>query len=137
MTCLGCQLANQLIETHVVYEDKWVTCILDIDPLNEGHTLILPKTHLRELDELDDFTLQSVMKASLLLSTALKKIYKPDGISILQNGGSFNDLDHYHMHVFPRYKEDGFGWTEPATSSKAPLHVVKSNLRAMIGSSTE
>ncbi|WP_020615500.1 HIT family protein [Paenibacillus daejeonensis] len=134
MSCLGCQLANQLIEAHVVYEDEWITCILDIDPLNEGHTLILPKRHIRELDELDDRTLQSVMKASVLLSTALNKIYKPDGISILQNGGSFNDLDHYHMHVFPRYMGDGFGWTEPAVSNKAPLHMVKSNLRAMIGS---
>ena len=41
----------------------------------------------------------------------LKEIYKPDGYSIMQNGGKFNDVGHYHLHIFPRYKGDGFGWT--------------------------
>ena len=40
----------------------------------------------------------------------LKEIYKPDGYSIMQNGGEFNDVGHYHLHIFPRYQEDGFGW---------------------------
>lgn len=37
--------------------------------------------------------------------------YHPDGYSIMQNGGEFNDAGHYHMHIFPRYAGDGFGWT--------------------------
>ena len=41
---------------------------------------------------------------------ALKKTYNPDGYSIMQNGGVFNDVGHYHMHIFPRYKDDGFSW---------------------------
>ena len=41
----------------------------------------------------------------------LKEIYKPDGYSIMQNGGEFNDVGHYHLHIFPRYQGDGFGWT--------------------------
>lgn len=35
----------------------------------------------------------------------------PDGYSIMQNGGEFNDIGHYHLHIFPRYVGDGFGWT--------------------------
>lgn len=58
------------------------------------------------------------MNAAALLSTALKKHYSPDGVSIMQNGGYFNDVNHYHMHVFPRYKNDGFGWIEPHWSKK-------------------
>ena len=38
-------------------------------------------------------------------------IYKPNGYSIMQNGGEFNDVGHYHLHIFPRYIDDGFGWT--------------------------
>ncbi len=113
MSCFGCRLANQLVETNVVFKDDYITCILDIDPLNEGHTLILPKTHFKELEEIDEPTLKSIMNASVIITKALKVIYKPDGISVIQNGGIFNDLDHYHMHVFPRYKDDGFGWEEP------------------------
>ena len=42
---------------------------------------------------------------------ALKEIYKPNGYTIMQNGGEFNDVGHYHLHIFPRYSGDGFEWT--------------------------
>lgn len=125
---MGCRLANQLVETNVVFEDNFITCILDIDPLNEGHILILPKTHFKELEELDEPTMKSIMNTSIIISKALKVIYKPDGISVIQNGGLFNDLDHYHMHVFPRYKEDGFSWVEPSVKSKTQLEQVKARI---------
>jgi len=48
-----------------------------------------------------------------MLSTVLKRLFKPDGISICQNGGKFNDLTLIHMHLIPRYEGDGFSWSEP------------------------
>lgn len=128
MSCFGCKLANNLTETNVVYEDDWVTCILDIDPLNEGHTLILPKRHYKDLEEIDEVTIHSIMNAAVIISKALKGIYRPDGLSIIQNGGVFNDLDHYHMHVFPRYTNDGFGWVEPINKTRTQLEQVKARI---------
>jgi diadenosine tetraphosphate (Ap4A) HIT family hydrolase len=93
----------------MVYEDDYVTCFLDHDPFNEGHTLILPKQHFHDVDELDDKTATAIMKASILISKALKHLYQPDGVTINQNGGVFNELTHYHMHVVPRYKGQWFG----------------------------
>ncbi|MET1014088.1 MAG: HIT family protein, partial [Paenisporosarcina sp.] len=81
---------------------------LDHEPFNEGHVLILPKNHIHDADELDENTADSIMKASILISKALKKLYNPDGITICQNGGIFNELTHYHMHVVPRYKDQSF-----------------------------
>ncbi|MDG1595621.1 HIT family protein, partial [Bacillus cereus] len=49
-----------------------------------------------------------IMDASKLIAKAIKVLYKPDGITICQNGGIFNELTHYHMHVVPRYKERSF-----------------------------
>ncbi|MEC0231627.1 HIT family protein [Paenibacillus alba] len=112
--CLGCRLANGLEAAHMVYEDEVIACFLDIAPLNEGHLLLLPKEHHLDLDELDERTAMAIMRMSAALSKILKELYKPDGITILQNGGKFNDLGHYHMHVFPRYEADGFAWVEPA-----------------------
>lgn len=73
--------------------------------------------------------IKPIMFASAPLSMALKECYSPDGISIMQNGGYFHDANHYHMHVFPRYKNDGFGWTDPqrpqkklATASQVATH---------------
>ncbi|WP_308635380.1 HIT family protein [Paenibacillus silvisoli] len=125
MACLGCQLANGLVDSKIIYEDEYVACLLDIAPLNDGHTLIVPKRHLRELDELDEETMRAVMNASATVSRALKRTYGPDGISVMQNGGVFNDLDHFHLHVFPRYRGDGFGWLEPSGGEHQSLEQVR------------
>ncbi|RED52908.1 HIT domain-containing protein [Cohnella lupini] len=71
--CLGCQLANNKIETQTVYENELVTCILDIAPLNEGHILILPKQHYHDVDDLDEITACEIMKTSAMLARLLKK----------------------------------------------------------------
>jgi histidine triad (HIT) family protein len=108
MECLGCKLATKEEPVYVVYEDDYVCCILDHAPFNEGHVLILPKEHFYDVEELDDDTTLSIMKASMLISKAIKHLFTPDGITICQNGGIFNELTHYHMHVVPRYKRQSF-----------------------------
>ncbi|MFF0827167.1 HIT family protein [Brevibacillus sp. NPDC003359] len=65
--CLGCRLAHGIEAAHIVYENEWVACILDIDPFSEGHALILPKQHLVEWTDLDEQTMPShdfIMMAS-------------------------------------------------------------------------
>lgn len=106
--CLGCRLSNQLETVNIVYENEYVCCILDIEPFNEGHTLILPKKHYLDIEELDVETANAIMIASMIISKALKKLFDPDGITICQNGGKFNYLAHYHMHVIPRFEGDHF-----------------------------
>ncbi|SCG83690.1 HIT family protein [Proteiniborus sp. DW1] len=82
-----------------------------MDSINSGHLLIIPKEHYIDLDDLDEDVATHIMKFAMKATRVLKEIFKPDGYSIMQNGGTFNDVGHYHMHVFPRYKGDGFGWT--------------------------
>lgn len=114
MDCLGCRIANGIEpDLHIIYENERITCVLDIAPFNEGHTLILPKKHYLDVEELDSGTAYAVMDASQKLSVVIKSLFQPDGISICQNGGKFNDLAHYHMHLIPRYEGDGFSWSEP------------------------
>ncbi len=52
-----------------------------------------------------------MMIISKKIVSALKAVYSPNGYSIMQNGGEFNDIGHYHLHIFPRYQNDGFAWT--------------------------
>ncbi|MCM3611648.1 HIT family protein [Planococcus sp. MERTA32b] len=125
--CLGCKLARKELETHAVYENEWITCILDHDPFNEGHVLILPKQHYRFIDEFDAETAQSVMKAAQFLSSAIKTAFAPDGISICQNGGTFDDLTHFHMHIVPRQEDQDFSsfytdevWDNEAIKARLP-----------------
>ena len=106
--CIFCHLENL---TTVIYEDDVVKAFLDIAPINEGHVLLIPKTHYLDTDEMPDEVLTHLMLVSKKIIAAIKKVYKPDGYSVMQNGGQFNDIGHYHMHIFPRYQGDGFGWT--------------------------
>lgn len=132
MDCLGCRIANG-IEPHVnlVYENEHVSCVLDIAPFNEGHVLILPKQHYLDIEEIDSDTAYAIMDASKKLSITLKEVFHPDGITICQNGGVFNDLTHYHMHLIPRYKGDGFTWSEPLQPHGAEKHLQETRDRIL------
>ena len=82
-----------MVDTNIVYENDFVTCILDIAPLNEGHILILPKQHYHDVDDLDEITASEIMKTSAMLAKLLKSQFQPDGITIIQNGGKFNAIN--------------------------------------------
>lgn len=84
---------------------------MDMEPINEGHVLIVPKDHYLDVEEVPTDVLNHLMAVSQKIVKAIKTTYNPDGYSIMQNGGAFNDIGHYHLHVFPRYNGDGFGWT--------------------------
>ncbi|WP_051286844.1 HIT family protein [Paenibacillus taiwanensis] len=130
LNCLGCRIANHIEpNVQVVYENEFVTCVLDCAPFNEGHILILPKVHYDDLDQISRQTLAAIMDASVLMSSKLKLVFNPDGITICQNGGVFNDLSHYHMHVIPRHKGDGFGWSEPLIAHHAETRLQETRER--------
>lgn len=109
MECIFCHKEKLL--TDIVYEDEIVMAFLDMEPINEGHILLVPKKHYLDVDEIPDEVLSHLMIVSKKIVSTLKDIYNPNGYSIMQNGGVFNEVGHYHLHIFPRYSNDGFGWT--------------------------
>ncbi|WP_434627208.1 HIT family protein [Chromobacterium sp. CV08] len=137
MACLGCRLANGGEAVHMVYEDEHVACFLDHEPFEEGHTLIVPKRHVVELEELDEEQTAAVMAAARLVSLAIKRLYRPDGITVCQNGGVFNELAHFHLHVVPRRADRPFAefYSEaPAEPRNHGLDGTARALRAAMGS---
>ncbi|MGM0851118.1 MAG: HIT family protein [Bacillota bacterium] len=103
--CLGCRLANEKERVYIIYENEHVACFLDHVPHHPGHTLILPKRHKVEVTEFNEEEGLSIMKASQLVAQAIQALYDPNGMTICQNGGIYNELTHYHMHVIPRNEE--------------------------------
>lgn len=108
--CIFCDIVEGGINSTIIYEDELILGFMDIYPVNDGHMLLITKNHKLDLDELTDEESSRIMKVSKILVRVLKKKYNLDGYSIMQNGGAFNDIGHYHLHVFPRYKDDGFRW---------------------------
>ena len=130
--CVFCDIANKKIETSVVYENNNVMAFLDYEPINEGHILLIPKKHYLDVDELPAELLKELMETSQKLVTAVKKVYQPEGYSIMQNGGAFNDVGHYHLHIFPRYSGDGFGWTDSGKQFEHSQNVADKIAEALV-----
>ncbi|QAY66551.1 HIT family protein [Paenibacillus protaetiae] len=136
LNCLGCRIANGIEPgVNTVFDNEWIACVLDTAPFHDGHTLILPKKHYWDVEDLDAEAANAIMNASQKLSVALKRIFRPDGITICQNGGKFNDLGHYHMHVIPRYEGDGFSWSDPLhpDGAETRLRQTREKLRMALG----
>ena len=111
--CVLCKIINKEIECKIIYETESIISFLDIDPINEGHILIIPKIHVDSLEKVSLDVLNEMLVLTQKIVVAYKKIYHIKGYSIMQNGGEFCDFGHFHLHIFPRYLNDGFGWTYP------------------------
>ena len=112
-SCIFCKVISKVEDAYIIYENDYVCCFLDKYPINKGHILVVPKKHYQEFTEVDQNSLAEVMYAAQLISKILEKSLNTDGITVMQNNGIFKDVEHYHMHIIPRFKEDGFSWIEP------------------------
>lgn len=116
--CVFCEIINKQSPAHIIYENSKIISFLDIEPIHEGHVLIVPKQHVDSIDKLQDDTITDIMILVKKIVVALQEIYGNEGYSLMQNGGKFCDFGHTHFHVFPRYDNDGFGWTYPEEESE-------------------
>ena len=129
--CDFCQIAAGTLQVKKIYEDEKAVAFLDYDPISTGHMLLISKIHVPDADLLPEEDAVHLMKVSRKLIAAMKKAFPCDGYTVMQNGGIFNDLDHYHMHIFPRNEGDGFGWVDggqPQEYSDAVAEKIKACL---------
>lgn len=77
---------------------------------NEGHVIVVPNEHYKNMYDLPDNVGHRIFEVSKLMSKAIKKTYACDGITLRQNNEAAGDQHafHYHLHIFPRYKDDNF-----------------------------
>ncbi len=102
--CIFCKIIKGEIPSFKVYEDEKVFACADINPLSDGHTLIIPKNHAENLWEISGEDLTAIHLASKKIVDAMQKAFSPLGVACLQlNGRGVNQLVmHYHLHLLPR-----------------------------------
>lgn len=105
MDCLFCKIVDGDIPSYKVYEDELVFCFLDINPVNPGHILIIPKQHTLDVDSIDDDTLLHEYKIARKMKELVMNKLGCDGVRLVQNNGSVQEVKHYHLHVIPFYKD--------------------------------
>jgi len=102
--CIFCKIVKGEIPCVKIYEDDRVLSFADINPILDGHTLVIPKHHAENIWEISADDLAAVHRASKKVAQAIKDTMKCDGIACLQlNGRAVNQVVmHYHLHLLPR-----------------------------------
>ena len=108
MECIFCKIIKKEIPSTKVYEDENTFAFLDINPVSEGHTLVIPKKHFESIFDIEKEELKQLIKAAQHVAQMRKK-QGADGVNIIQNNGKTAGqlVDHIHFHVVPRKKGDG------------------------------
>ena len=103
MDCLFCKIINGEIPSYKVYEDDLVYAFLDVNPKENGHTLIVPKKHYTDYLELDEEIIKHILKTAKNLSSEICKKLDANGVTFAWNYGDAQVIKHFHFHIIPRY----------------------------------
>lgn len=114
--CIFCKIINGDIPSAKVYEDEHVYAFLDISQVTKGHTLVIPKTHVKNIFETPSEVARELYARIPKVANAIKDTYQPLGLNTLNNNGEAAEQSvfHLHIHLIPRYGEgDGYtpNWT--------------------------
>lgn len=107
--CIFCKIANGEIPSNTIYEDDAFRVILDNGPATKGHALVLPKAHYSDLFEMPEEAAADAMKVAKKVASLIKTKLNCDGLNLVQNNGETagQTVMHFHLHVIPRYENDG------------------------------
>lgn len=107
--CIFCKIIEGSIPSRKVYENDDCYAFLDIFPANRGHTLVIPKKHSKDIHDTDPDTYAKVAHAAKIVADLLREKLNSDGTTIFQMSkeAGWQTVFHLHMHVIPRWNEDG------------------------------
>jgi len=109
MDCIFCKIINGEIPAVKVLDEELVVAFMDINPSSKGHMLVVPKNHAENIFEISENDLATLIKAVKRCAKAVKEALNAEGITILQLNGKASDqiVPHLHIHIIPRWKNDG------------------------------
>ncbi|MBR3898615.1 MAG: HIT domain-containing protein [Bacilli bacterium] len=99
-----CKIINGEIPSYTIYEDDIVKVFLDVNPTVNGHSLIVPKKHYKDIYDIDNDTLMHIINIVRKLGPEIEKKLNADGITLTQNNGLFEEVKHFHLHIRPQYE---------------------------------
>lgn len=106
MDCIFCKIIKGDIPSYTIYENDYVKCFLDVNPLSNGHTLVIPKKHFKDIYDIEEEYLNEINKASKKIIELIDEKLSPNGYKLQQNNGNLQEVKHYHLHIVPSYIEN-------------------------------
>ena len=107
--CVFCQIVEKKIPSQILFENDTNLAFLDIFPVSKGHTIVIPKNHYNNLEDIPVNELTKLYEVVKKLSGVIHKKLEIDGYNILQNNfkAAGQVINHFHVHIIPRSREDG------------------------------
>jgi len=134
-TCVFCKIVAGQIPCVKLYEDDQTLAFMDINPVHDGHSLVIPKAHHATLFELPAPCFAAAGATAIKIANAVNAAVRPDGLNLLQaNGpGAAQSVAHFHLHILPRRMNDGLlvNWT-PKSGDRARIAEIAERIRARL-----
>lgn len=137
--CAFCQILRGDLPATFTYEDDSVVAFMDIQPITHGHMLVVPRAHFVLMSDVEDSVAMRSFRVARKLAAAARTSLGATGANLFVADGevAFQDVPHFHVHVIPRYPNDGFGLTFPPAygqpPSRAELETIATAIRAAEG----
>lgn len=110
MDCIFCNIIEKKSPAEILFENEKVISFLDINPMNYGHALVIPKVHCKDFLEVPFEYYSELLSVMNLVGNKIIKSLAPDGFNIVANNGlaAGQSVFHFHFHIIPRYNDDQF-----------------------------
>jgi histidine triad (HIT) family protein len=106
--CIFCKIVAGELPAAVVASDERVLAFLDINPATRGHTLVIPRAHAQDIDEIGAEDLAATIVLAQRIAGRVRRRLGADGVNLLHSSGAaaWQTVFHFHIHVIPRYRGD-------------------------------
>jgi histidine triad (HIT) family protein len=125
-SCPFCDVIHGAGEVSMCFEDAEVVAFMDIQPVNAGHVLVVPREHYESIEDIPPSLASHLFQVSMQLAPVVKQVAGAEGLNLVVNSGvaAGQDVFHYHVHVIPRRVGDGFDIPLPFPGSEMPDRTV-------------
>jgi len=128
--CIFCKIINKEIPSYILYEDEYSIAFLDINPINKGHILFVPKKHFDRISNIDDEYIKNFYRSfTKFLKLFEEKISKDYNIIINNGKNAGQAVFHAHIHIIPQYNENEykniFNWNTHKLSKEEAEEIIK------------
>ena len=120
--CIFCDIVRGTSPVSWVYQDDTVVAFMDIQPITQGHMLVVPREHAVLMTDINETAAMRTFRVARKLAAVARHTLGASGINIIVMDGeaAYQDVPHFHVHVIPRYPRDGFGLTFPESYEQKP-----------------
>ncbi|MGQ0537510.1 MAG: HIT family protein [Gemmatimonadaceae bacterium] len=132
--CIFCDLIQGAAEVSVCYEDAIALAFMDVQPVNPGHALIVPREHYESLNDVPRDVAMHLFSVAMTLAPVIRRVSGSDDMNVVVNSGhsAGQNVFHFHVHVIPRRVGDGFDIALPFEGSEMPDRTLLDALAARI-----